>query len=475
MSTTDEQQQQQQQPVVVKRRVGRPGRKPLDTAAKNRRTAQNRAAQRAFRERKERKMKELEDKISDLERIKDNNEVESTFLRDYMMDLICDMQKYRPNNSTDSKVLKYLSLKKKNQPSMKATSIDSLIEMENKKTDEISKESPDSTLNNNANNNNNNNNNDTNQVPSPNESTGSHISSPDSQSLKHDEGLRLPSFSNKYDINSHDGGGITSSNWIDNIFDGDTAEGLPSFPASISSSSETPPVNANDNDHSHVDFTNNLLDHNMIFTNEFSFHNQFDDHPIIDLTTQQKPTQQQQQQAFVISNTWDSNSNGNSTDNDTQSLIGNNINNNNPLIDSNLAFPTDINENEVFVKQYQEYVSQQQPAEQDTITCPCQHADTGADDDDEEIECEFISRNLLNNESIPSILRDKTSIDGGMACNKYSKCSAIWKRFKTQKPKFSDDDIDSLCQELITKAKCSDEGTIVIRSRDVKNTLRKHF
>lgn len=45
----------------------KPGRKPLDTEPKSKRTAQNRAAQRAYRERKERKMKDLEDQVASLE------------------------------------------------------------------------------------------------------------------------------------------------------------------------------------------------------------------------------------------------------------------------------------------------------------------------------------------------------------------------------------------------------------------------
>lgn len=45
----------------------KPGRKPIDTEPKSKRTAQNRAAQRAYRERKERKMKDLETKVSLLE------------------------------------------------------------------------------------------------------------------------------------------------------------------------------------------------------------------------------------------------------------------------------------------------------------------------------------------------------------------------------------------------------------------------
>lgn len=50
-----------------KQNTSKPGRKPVDTEPKSRRTAQNRAAQRAYRERKERKMKDLEDKVASLE------------------------------------------------------------------------------------------------------------------------------------------------------------------------------------------------------------------------------------------------------------------------------------------------------------------------------------------------------------------------------------------------------------------------
>ncbi|OBA20018.1 YAP1 redox domain-containing protein [Metschnikowia bicuspidata var. bicuspidata NRRL YB-4993] len=50
-----------------KKQHTKPGRKPIDTEPKSKRTAQNRAAQRAYRERKERKMKDLEDKVSLLE------------------------------------------------------------------------------------------------------------------------------------------------------------------------------------------------------------------------------------------------------------------------------------------------------------------------------------------------------------------------------------------------------------------------
>ncbi|KAJ1948239.1 DNA-binding transcription factor yap1, partial [Linderina macrospora] len=44
----------------------KPGRKPIMTEASSKRTAQNRAAQRAFRERKQNYLRSLEDKVKEL-------------------------------------------------------------------------------------------------------------------------------------------------------------------------------------------------------------------------------------------------------------------------------------------------------------------------------------------------------------------------------------------------------------------------
>ena len=56
-----------QEHAAVEKPSSKPGRKALTSEPKNKRTAQNRAAQRAFRERKERRMKELEEKVIALE------------------------------------------------------------------------------------------------------------------------------------------------------------------------------------------------------------------------------------------------------------------------------------------------------------------------------------------------------------------------------------------------------------------------
>ncbi|KAL3240332.1 DNA-binding transcription factor YAP1 [Nakaseomyces bracarensis] len=80
----------------------------LDPETRMKRIAQNRAAQKAFRERKERKMRELEKKVVDLESLTKLNEVETDFLRDQLSVLVKELKKYRPETKQDAKVLRYL-------------------------------------------------------------------------------------------------------------------------------------------------------------------------------------------------------------------------------------------------------------------------------------------------------------------------------------------------------------------------------
>lgn len=73
----------------------KPGRKPIETEPKSKRTAQNRAAQRAYRERKEKKMKDLEDKVKDLEDENVRINTETDFLKAQVDMLKNELTKYR--------------------------------------------------------------------------------------------------------------------------------------------------------------------------------------------------------------------------------------------------------------------------------------------------------------------------------------------------------------------------------------------
>lgn len=77
-----------------KRQV-KPGRKPIDSEPKSKRTAQNRAAQRAYRERKEKKMKDLEDKVKLLEDENSKINTETDLLRAQINLLKSELVKYK--------------------------------------------------------------------------------------------------------------------------------------------------------------------------------------------------------------------------------------------------------------------------------------------------------------------------------------------------------------------------------------------
>ncbi|ODV84413.1 hypothetical protein CANARDRAFT_8765 [[Candida] arabinofermentans NRRL YB-2248] len=73
----------------------KPGRKPIQSEPKNKRTAQNRAAQRAFRERKEKKMQELEVKVQLLENEKLQITNETELLRIQVDTLMNELSKFK--------------------------------------------------------------------------------------------------------------------------------------------------------------------------------------------------------------------------------------------------------------------------------------------------------------------------------------------------------------------------------------------
>ncbi|KAI9663571.1 MAG: DNA-binding transcription factor yap1 [Trizodia sp. TS-e1964] len=74
----------------------KPGRKPLTSEpATKKRKAQNRAAQRAFRERKEKHLKDLETKVEDLQRASESANHENGVLRDQVSRLQTEVKEYR--------------------------------------------------------------------------------------------------------------------------------------------------------------------------------------------------------------------------------------------------------------------------------------------------------------------------------------------------------------------------------------------
>ncbi|KAI9818803.1 MAG: DNA-binding transcription factor yap1 [Pycnora praestabilis] len=83
----------------------KPGRKPLTSEPTSKRKAQNRAAQRAFRERKERHLKDLETKVDDLEKASESANHENGLLRAQVDRLQTELREYRKRLSTNGSSL----------------------------------------------------------------------------------------------------------------------------------------------------------------------------------------------------------------------------------------------------------------------------------------------------------------------------------------------------------------------------------
>ncbi|KAK6354987.1 DNA-binding transcription factor yap1 [Orbilia brochopaga] len=73
----------------------KPGRKPITNEPTSKRKAQNRAAQRAFRERKEKHLKDLEQKVQDLEKISESTNQENKALKEQVDKLQSELKEYR--------------------------------------------------------------------------------------------------------------------------------------------------------------------------------------------------------------------------------------------------------------------------------------------------------------------------------------------------------------------------------------------
>ncbi|KAL2260936.1 hypothetical protein VTK26DRAFT_4920 [Humicola hyalothermophila] len=82
----------------------KPGRKPLTTEPSSKRKAQNRAAQRAFRERKEKHLKDLENKVQELEKLSEAANNENAALRAQIDRMTTELNEYRKRLSLLSNI-----------------------------------------------------------------------------------------------------------------------------------------------------------------------------------------------------------------------------------------------------------------------------------------------------------------------------------------------------------------------------------
>lgn len=261
----------------ARRRSGKPGRKPIDVEAKNKRTAQNRAAQRAFRERKERKMKELEDKVHSLEQLNEQSVVEAEFLRSQLMTLVSELRTYRPENRKDSQVLEYLAKHESAGGKRNSKNDDLQVELQEPDEKQIEanvqkkmdftfafpwKDHDPKDKDNNV----------VGQFPSPGSSLVSSSASATSSSSNKRKNITTPNTlgsisdndTSNHNMNVSNTPSSSSTGWIDNMFYSDDAQQLPQF-------SSKPSNSAKEDTRVPVGYDS------IIFSNQFNFDDQFDE------------------------------------------------------------------------------------------------------------------------------------------------------------------------------------------------------
>lgn len=430
----------------------KPGRKPLDDEAKNKRTAQNRAAQRAFRERKEKKMKELEDKVDSLEQANTDSVVEAEFLRSQLLTLVNELKRYRPAKASDLQVLDYLAKHERAEPTDKE--VEQSVQRKKDFTfafpwkDRKEVEA---------------------QFPSPGSSMLSSSSASVNSAASPNNNKRRSTVSRSTSTST------STAGWMDNVFYSDDAQQLPQFSVKSDSTGDS------------------------LFSNQFNFDDQFDEqvsqfcskmNQVCGTKECPKPSVAPSAASpLPLTNYWDTGASPAfgqqsfatpkiAADADTTPSSQPEM----PFIDSSMAFPTQNDDQALFFRTHRdenslfaEFLDEAEPADN------------------------FVNENLINEEpaatsappttniittnttstTTPQDSRPRPSADKDLndvvpsRDGNLLKCSEVWDRI-TSHPKYTAIDIDGLCGELMTKAKCSEKG-VVVQAEDVQRVLDKHM
>ncbi|KAH3673256.1 hypothetical protein WICMUC_003715 [Wickerhamomyces mucosus] len=469
------------------KKFNKPGRKPLDTEPKNKRTAQNRAAQRAFRERKERKMKELEDKVLSLEDEKNSATTESEFLRIQVQMLMNELAKHRGTNDiSDLNLPKFDSnVKFKNQSIIDRDDDDSKNSSPNLDSD-FSNQDRSSSISNNS--------------QKSNDESSPSINSKFSFKFPWS---RKNSSINNTNTNTNNSPQISPNFNTNTSSHSNSLPGLAPDSSTSSSSCDSSPFELyNNDDETSLPLFNNKGDDGLISKqqlqlqkqeNDFNFNQHFDE-GVSDFCndlnsacgTKNAPIPKSKISTPFLSNNVEINK-----PEDSLSFF-NDQNFNGYVFDPNLAFITEdsgindlFDDNEFNNNNINKSNIDEDPilklTTEESIYDPFGIFQEGGN-----------NNNNSNDKNLSPILEKRESISNSKDSNKKEslessvleeivpnkegnmlKCTEIWDRI-TSHPKYSDIDIDGLCSELRAKAKCSDKG-VVIDYSDVSNVIKNNI
>lgn len=391
----------------------KPGRKPIETEPKSKRTAQNRAAQRAYRERKEKKMKDLEDKVKDLEDENVRINTESDFLKAQVDMLKNELTKYRGGDFDFSSIKlpsKVGALSKNSSSNLLHSSSSSNLTSESDSSSSVNNSSPETDISSN---------NLRTEFPWSYKNLASDVNVKD----------KLPELTS--------GSSSSESPLNDNIL----------MDSSSKFDEQVDPF-CNELNSACGRKDNLMAQYQKKSDNDDSiFGKYFNDKPSTD--------------GLMNENFFgDQNFNFNLSPNDNDPLSFLNDNN----FDVNLAFDENKSENISPIDNLINEESAYDPLK-DQINTNFNFNDFIKSSLPSEP-----STNSFDSKSTPSVINDeKDDNEVVPAPEKTYKCSEIWDRI-TSHPRYTEIDIDGLCAELKTKAKCSEKG-VVINATDVNALL----
>lgn len=422
----------------------KPGRKPIETEPKSKRTAQNRAAQRAYRERKERKMKDLEDKVADLEDANVKAVSELDLLKAQIDLLKRELSRYRGHTDfTDLNLPQKVG--KLTQPNVKRESSDSLQDLslgfpwskENLNSDytndSASSNLPDLVSGSSAN-------------STPNEITNV---SPDSNSSDSNQLNLNLSPQNQFNI------ATTFEEQVDPFcvkLNEACGTKLCPVPKYKRSSNEVPPVEYAKYDTALVTLPNTNSPFNTLFTPNENLSDPF----FTDGNFNFSATDGGDPLSFLNDNNFDvSLAFGNVAHDVVESgkeedpLEG--LTTEDSAYDAFSTVNTDFN--------FNEFVKSSLPSDISSRS-----------DSVSENHKPASSVTSFNTTASPAIAEDDEN-EVVPAPERTIKCAEIWDRI-TSHPRYTDIDIDGLCNELKSKAKCSEKG-VVLDAKDVNQLIER--
>ncbi|CCE62871.1 hypothetical protein TPHA_0D02340 [Tetrapisispora phaffii CBS 4417] len=484
------------------------------------RIAQNRAAQKAFRERKEKKMKELQEKVRKLENINEKNEIETVFLRTQLLSLVNELKKYRIDKNDDFRLKKIgsqlkhekLNLNKLTKSSSSSSRLSSLMEdLNSNKIDTITK-----TLTNSS-------------FASMNGSTHS----PTSDFAINNIDIVSPhsasgSFTNQTTAGtsySHFSSELNSPTSVSNYFAGNAGTTWPEAFSMTdlmvnsghmmggSANNQQSNINSlsvtmdDEKVSSLVDEKSSILQQDSnLFSTEFDFANEFDEQVSTFCAKMNKTFENRKEmiKQFYTEKVRNSNNKPRtvSIKQEPTTTLQANIQPSDSndvtesLVAASIAFPEQYNMVKSdslynFLKQNNNNIGYGD-VRGNISTQPNSIMTNNLSNNEQNYnfskDAQFIVsqqntvRNIQTANEYPNIYETDDSSDGGdevvgqivpLTDGRLLECGEIWDRITTY-PRYSDIDIDGLCEELMASAKCSDKG-VLVSSDDVQKVLSRRL